>query len=413
MADNASDVEQLLAELFRLASQIVILTNASTSGSGDPDSLASTTNRLSLSAIIISVAAFIIAALQATLQYTGSSESARRKCNFAAIGVASKQVRKRWSFHSWQRKFYYPHLRIDGCSLGRYDKDTVRNFFPSREEFSTLRAQPRATWAQLFSLIGIYSVKDIVGHYYIDADSISPSLDVAPQMVDLVHLGILAIAAGFDSISLNVRERSFQATGQIGSITAEDITGFGRAVKFQRGHPDSYGRIFPKYVPLISVTETVIFGQFSHTLTRIAPAELKSRDLFLESHSMVQALRKNVVLDAPQEIYKLAKFRTFQEHQDITVQWRASMDTRILFPSIFILLTFGYAPCFRVGFPAIKLLAPFLGFCQSLASTVHQKVDKTFAIWNSQRFCRRDILQQIWMGAGGEFLSHLSEGLSF
>ncbi|KAF3025908.1 hypothetical protein E8E14_014887 [Neopestalotiopsis sp. 37M] len=90
MASNGTEIEQLLLEA--LNSLIEILrnnTSLAASSSDDDDnenSLTTTANRLALSATIISIAAFVIALLQAVLQYAGANESVRQKCNSTAIG---------------------------------------------------------------------------------------------------------------------------------------------------------------------------------------------------------------------------------------------------------------------------------------------------------------------------------------
>ncbi|KAF7530456.1 hypothetical protein G7054_g9568 [Neopestalotiopsis clavispora] len=133
MASNGTEIEQLLLEA--LNSLIGILrnnTSLAASSSDDDDnenSLTTTANRLALSATIISIAAFVIALLQAVLQYAGANESARQKCNSAAIGVWSDYVRKRWSLRSWRRKFYYPELRMDETIISmsmRFDGSTSK-----------------------------------------------------------------------------------------------------------------------------------------------------------------------------------------------------------------------------------------------------------------------------------------------
>lgn len=116
MASNGTEIEQLLLEALNSLVGILRNTSLAASSSDDDDnenSLTTTANRLALSATIISVAAFVIALLQAVLQYAGANESVRQKCNSAAIGVWSDYVRKRWSLRSWRRKFYYPELNMN------------------------------------------------------------------------------------------------------------------------------------------------------------------------------------------------------------------------------------------------------------------------------------------------------------
>jgi hypothetical protein len=77
----------------------------------DPNNLAEAANRLSLAAVLLGGSAFVIAFLQALLQYVTASEE-RIKCNSSAIDIAEK--RKRWSFSPlhWKTRFYYPELTL-------------------------------------------------------------------------------------------------------------------------------------------------------------------------------------------------------------------------------------------------------------------------------------------------------------
>jgi hypothetical protein len=77
----------------------------------DPNSLAEAANRLSLAAVVLGGSAFVIAFLQALLQYVTASEE-RFKCDSSAIDISEKH--KRWSFspYHWKTKFYYPELVV-------------------------------------------------------------------------------------------------------------------------------------------------------------------------------------------------------------------------------------------------------------------------------------------------------------
>ncbi|KAF2965656.1 hypothetical protein GQX73_g7909 [Xylaria multiplex] len=256
MDNMTADIEQLLAELVRIAAQIAALANTtSTSASDDSDSPTSTANRLSLAATIIAVAAFLVAFLQAILEYSSAGESARRKCDLAAIGPFSKHVHKKWSFRHWRRKFYYPVLNQDfslnsvnyrgfidvlmflggklhiSLPLTLWD---IGLFSPiHRREEVDLQSRPRATWAQLLSIGSFEATRLINPKVYLDVDSIPGSVDVPPQLFDLIILGKLTLMMGFGIITLDVQHGEFQAIGELGSISTETLMGFGKLLRFQ------------------------------------------------------------------------------------------------------------------------------------------------------------------------------------
>jgi len=282
MANITADIEQLLAELVTITNKIAVLVNATASlanAPNDSDSLTSTANRLYLSATVIAVAAFLIATLQAILEYATSGESVRRKCNEAAIGPFSRLVKTSWSLRHWRRKVYYPVLEIDlewsfvwsirtshilhksvkkamsqddarpldfkgeiGLERSKPSVSPLKGFLirslgPFRPP-TKVQLRPRATWAQLFSASHL-DVEDIFFKHkgdiaYSDADSISSALDVPSQIINISTLAKLAVIMGFKSISIDTDKRSFNAVGTMGSITTEELAGFGKVLRFQQ-----------------------------------------------------------------------------------------------------------------------------------------------------------------------------------
>lgn len=254
MANDTADIEQLLAELVRLTTKIATLTNETRNkDDDDSDSLTSTANRLALSATIIAVAAFVISAFQAVLEYASADEPARRRCNRGAIGPFSKYVRKKWSFRSWRRKFYYPEVSIQlEASRSRDGGDGsparngnqfltgwtqkfkgMMNTTEDTNRDSILRTRPRATWAQFLVWDDGNLGATLMTGRYIDVDCVPSSLDVPIQMVNLIQLGRLSILMGYDAVKMNFRDRSFNVTGEMGTITIEELVGFGKAVRYQ------------------------------------------------------------------------------------------------------------------------------------------------------------------------------------
>lgn len=93
----------------------------------------------------------------------------------------------------------------------------------------------RASWAQL---LDSWDIKDYSGlvRDTIDADCIPLALDVPTQQVSFDNLASISYFMGFTSIKINAERREFSATGILGSITTEDITGYGRVVRFHGNH---------------------------------------------------------------------------------------------------------------------------------------------------------------------------------
>jgi heme/copper-type cytochrome/quinol oxidase subunit 2 len=108
MAANGSAVDPSLAALF---SDLAANISASIAGANSDD-VNSTANRISISALIIAIAAMGIASLQVVLEYTSASP-ARLKCSEAAIHISHNEVKRYWSFRSWKWKYSYPDINFD------------------------------------------------------------------------------------------------------------------------------------------------------------------------------------------------------------------------------------------------------------------------------------------------------------
>ena len=85
--------------------------NNGSNGSGmDPEYL------VAMVAAVLAGLAFLVASLQALLQYVTSS-TARFKCSRSVIGSAHKMVKKSWSLVSWKWKYRYPIINLDAYAL--------------------------------------------------------------------------------------------------------------------------------------------------------------------------------------------------------------------------------------------------------------------------------------------------------
>ncbi|KAJ2990522.1 hypothetical protein NUW58_g2908 [Xylaria curta] len=405
MANITADIEQLLAELVQITTKIAVLLNtAETDTSNDSDSLTSTANRLSLSAAIIAVAAFFIATLQAVLEYSSSGESARRKCNLAAIGPASQHVRKKWSFRHWRRKFYYPQLKIDPYRL--FNSGSVSRLksprFTTRiltgakrlltihRQVPNLESRPRATWAQLLVLNNVEDYWDTMTITYVDADSIPGSLDVPPQMVNLVELGRLLICMGYDSVRMNVQGRDFQAVGRFGSITTEELPGFGKIVRFQNYDTN---RSLPTATPWewVQAALNLIEGVFDINYEDIwlrtnRSGVVISRAMRNEADRMVSALNKTIAWKQHNirfdDLYEGIKAMPNTSLRTAFTLWR-DLPSRAphytKYPGILITLAVAGLPCAVAGFPGRLLLIPFLDQFRQISQTIYEQRERALS----------------------------------
>ncbi|KAF2008676.1 hypothetical protein BU24DRAFT_429247 [Aaosphaeria arxii CBS 175.79] len=121
MSDNITDGEH---QLISLLSRLVQLS----SNANEKESLASTTNRLALAAVFISIGAFLTAILQAVLQYADTNDTSRRKCNASAIGRAAYgESLTQWSWRGWQKKYFYRELLVDRMRIQMCAKSPQSN----------------------------------------------------------------------------------------------------------------------------------------------------------------------------------------------------------------------------------------------------------------------------------------------
>lgn len=128
----------------------------------------------------------------------------------------------------------------------------------------------RATWAQLLDqfVIGKPS-RHILGAT--DAEYIPLAIDVPAQTVSFTFLGRMSFLMGLKSVKINAEKKSFSAFGELGSITTENITGYGRVVRFQQNSRRSLcvGASLPGWWQLVNLDQIV--GGFSLPLWRTHP----------------------------------------------------------------------------------------------------------------------------------------------
>ncbi|GAW16999.1 hypothetical protein ANO14919_064480 [Xylariales sp. No.14919] len=409
MANITADIEQMLAELVQITAKIAATVNNTTRANapGDySDVLASGANRLALSAVIIAVVAFLIAALQAIFEYPHSS--ARHKCDSVAIGPFSKKVLTKWSFRHLRRKFYYPEIitylnpdhywverpRPKRCTMGLFSGFRLG---PSNPWPKSLHSGPRATWAQLLSPPRIDDIGHMTTRTYIDVDSIPGSLDVPPQPVDLVKLGTLLICIGFKSVKINVQERDFRAFASFGSVTTEEVPGFGKAVRFQnngaRWRPEIdtprewtgaaleliRGRFDIHVYPLGKDS-----GRLRDAIsTGYSDSVMWNRDSTSRANRMVLSLNKTIEEEGSQirldDIYEGVKAMSSASTQAAFNRWQSSsalVSNDTMCPNILVTLAVAGLPYANAGFPARLFLIPFFGQFRQIGHTVFNRCEK-------------------------------------
>jgi len=92
--------------------------------------------------------------------------------------------------------------------------------------------RPKASWAQLLLAFGIRDTSEFKSRL-VNADTIHDSLDAPIQRIKFSSLGVLALALGFTSVSINVANREFWARSPRGTISIIDIPTLGKALRFE------------------------------------------------------------------------------------------------------------------------------------------------------------------------------------
>ncbi len=119
--------------------------------------------------------------------------------------------------------------------------------------------RPRASWAQMLMAFGIRDTGSMV-YKHADADIIPGSVDAPIQRVKLFDLGRLALNLGFKKVSINAKERHFEAIGDFGTITTLKTNELGKVLHFE-------GDIFAIFAQIskgsIIAYNDFVVGQFS------------------------------------------------------------------------------------------------------------------------------------------------------
>ncbi|ORX93312.1 hypothetical protein BCR34DRAFT_240011 [Clohesyomyces aquaticus] len=256
----------------------------------DPQAhLALTANKLALSAIIISIAAFVVTFLQLLLGNIVSKE-ARWKVGSGAIGIITRH--KSFRVTPWGIRVLYPEVsfsidtflgavsdsRRQGLEFSFLQNvaikkkarwcpvtsemvisadvlsDGVRvlvgdNGRPLTSGILTWQElvrymwwkcthtvlpyeRPRATWAQIIRAFGIFDGESLVLRK-LNTNTIPSTIDAPIQRVKLWDLGCLSLLMGCTDVSVNIQSRQFHAEGMYCTLSTEDLPMFGQAVKFE------------------------------------------------------------------------------------------------------------------------------------------------------------------------------------
>ncbi|KAF7518602.1 hypothetical protein G7054_g13404 [Neopestalotiopsis clavispora] len=217
------------------------------------------------------------------------------------------------------------------------------------------RPNPRATWAQLLEALGIVDIKPLVVHN-ISAECIASSIDVPTQKVALQELGVLAFHLKMRTVKIDLVERTFLAIGPSGSISTEDLPGFGKVVRFQ-----SYG-----YYSLGYRSPFLRKDHSSQLFGRLCFGDSEGRSIRREWHHAIHSsggtprmLTNERNSKAPwslatsegelwEKLGSLPSWR--EEHRRYDIVW----------PTIFLVATAACLPGETLGFPSRIMVRPFL-----------------------------------------------------
>ena len=129
---------------------------------------------------------------------------------------------------------------------------------------------------------GIRDTKSLV-YKHADADIIPGSVDAPIQRVKLFDLGMLALYLGFKKVTINTREREFEAVGDFGTLSTLKHNELGKVIHFE-------GDILAIFAQIskgsINAYDDLVVGQFS-----FAPG-ISMNGMICPLHLLVQVTTK-------------------------------------------------------------------------------------------------------------------------
>ncbi|ETS74762.1 hypothetical protein PFICI_13246 [Pestalotiopsis fici W106-1] len=250
------------------------------------------------------------------------------------------------------------------------------SLFQTRNE----KLHPRATWAQLLEAFNITELENLAADRRMDAENIASSVDVPTQKVSLQDLGILAFHLGMRTVDISVTDRTILAFGPRGSISTEDLPGFGKVVRFQSHGDFNLGFRSPT---LRRDQSAQLFGQLCFASSAgdvednlwgrlsIFPREWEHKPvssgrtprLFTDYSDdlVLPTTFDNSEAEAWEKLKSLQTWRAEHEHYGI------------VWPTIFLAATAACLPGQTLGFPARLMLRPFHEFLRQWAEQVRDR----------------------------------------
>lgn len=127
--------------------------------------------------------------------------------------------------------------------------------------------RPRASWAQLLVALGILNVKPLILRL-VGSDTVHSNLDTPLQRVSVRDLGHLAFVLGFQSVKIDISNRTFLAFSPAGSITTEEVPVLGKVLRFEGDIVQLHGTIGRCVPSWIARASRLIVGQASFGIFR-------------------------------------------------------------------------------------------------------------------------------------------------
>ncbi|KAH8750276.1 hypothetical protein F5883DRAFT_224590 [Diaporthe sp. PMI_573] len=247
---------------------------------------------------------------------------------------------------------------------------------------------PRATWAQLLTLLNVDPTNMKPSRRLVDANCIPSSLDVPAQKVKLADLGCFAFCLGFRHVNIDTEARQILATGEIGTITTESMPGFGAVVRLQVSSPRPQHLVveFSDYEVLFHRGQLLGSFIFNGTFGDETVQYSSLRRKFVNPGAVVDARCPTIAGEVNRWLEITAKDckheRSEASDTDLCLEclavWQPLAGGRS-WPTILLAASAASIPRLTTGFPSPVFLDPFLRVFQRLA---HSLSALRGAIWS-------------------------------
>lgn len=261
------------------------------------------------------------------------------------------------------------------------------------------KVTPRATWAQLLTLLSVDS-RSIDTSHLVSAECIPSILDVPAQKVELTDLGIFAFCLGFNKVEISIQDRTILATGKVGTITTESLPGFGTVVRFQilTPWPQHFVAVYESKFAM-EYYKTQMLGSFifgSERRRGTWPIRYSWLRRHLDSDGTALDARCSTVDEEATEWLGLGEIfqekanskasETWETDQfsDYLRTWQARQNDERAgvtrrWPTILLAASIACLPATTTGFPSSAFLRPFLQVFQHMTRSLSYS---TFASWD-------------------------------